>query len=125
MPWKICEFIKLFTDCRKLYQCDECDQICMATSFLKKHKRIHAKQPKEEPHKCAVCDANFTDKAYLKRHAVKHTGVKEFECDVCHKMFSHQRECSPSKHKNLYSLTCFLFHIGGFLFFHQDKVFLV
>lgn len=77
------------TDCRKMYQCDECDQICLTTSFLKKHKRLHSD---ERPHKCSVCDAAFKDKAYLKRHGVKHTGVKEFKCDLCDKLFSHQRK---------------------------------
>jgi len=78
-------------DCRKLYQCDECDQVCITTSFLKKHKQLHSKEPphkcKERSHKCSVCDGDFTDK----RHSFKHTGVKEFKCDVCDKMFSNQR----------------------------------
>ena len=79
----------MFTDCRKMYQCDQCDQICLTTSFLRKHKRLHSD---ERPHKCSVCDAAFKDKAYLKRHGVKHTGVKEFKCDLCDKLFSHQRK---------------------------------
>ena len=72
-----------------MYQCDQCDQICLTTSFLRKHKRLHSD---ERPHKCSVCDAAFKDKAYLKRHGVKHTGIKEFKCDLCDKLFSHQRE---------------------------------
>jgi len=83
------ECLTMFTDCRKMYQCDQCDQICLTTSFLRKHKRLHSD---ERPHKCSVCDAAFKDKAYLKRHGVKHTGVKEFKCDLCDKLFSHQRE---------------------------------
>lgn len=72
-----------------MYQCDQCGQICLTTSFLRKHKRLHSD---ERPHKCSVCDAAFKDKAYLKRHGVKHTGIKEFKCDLCDKLFSHQRE---------------------------------
>ena len=79
--------VNLLTDCRKLYQCDECGQICLTTRFLRKHKRIHST---ERPHKCSVCDADFKDKTYLKRHSVTHTGVKEFKCDVCDKMFAHK-----------------------------------
>ena len=95
---QLCGNLTSFTDCRKLYQCEECGQICMTTSFLKKHKRIHSK---ERPYKCPVCNAAFKDKSYLKRHSVTHTGVKEFKCDVCDKEFSHQREyCHISTMQN-------------------------
>lgn len=77
-----------------MYQCDQCGQICLTTSFLRKHKRLHSD---ERPHKCSVCDAAFKDKAYLKRHGVKHTGIKEFKCDLCDKLFSHQREYDIKK----------------------------
>lgn len=81
--------LSVCTDCRKLYQCDQCEQICVTTSFLKKHKKLHSE---ERPHKCEVCKATFKDKAYLKRHEIKHSGVKDFKCDVCDKRFSHQRK---------------------------------
>ena len=85
-------FIFCFIDCCKLYRCDECHQICLTISSLEKHKLLHSKKPKERSHKCPECDAVFTQKAYLKRHSVVHTGIKEFECDICHRMFARQRE---------------------------------
>lgn len=84
-------------DCRKFYQCDQCEQICVTTSFLKKHKKLHAD---ERPHKCEVCDATFKDKAYLKRHGVKHSGAKDFKCDVCDKLFSHQRTLKEHRRRH-------------------------
>ena len=82
-------FVNLTTDCRKCHQCEECGKICLTSSFLKKHKRLHSS---ERPHKCSICNAAFKEKSYLKKHNVTHTGVKEFKCDFCDKRFSHQRE---------------------------------
>ena len=82
-------FVNLTTDCRKCHQCEECGKICLTSSFLKKHKRLHSS---ERPHKCSICNAAFKEKSYLKKHNVTHTGIKEFKCDFCDKRFSHQRE---------------------------------
>lgn len=40
-----------------------------------------------KPHKCAVCSKTFSQKAYLKKHALRHTDTKPYVCSTCGKRF--------------------------------------
>uniref|UniRef100_A0A3B4AEW6 C2H2-type domain-containing protein n=1 Tax=Periophthalmus magnuspinnatus TaxID=409849 RepID=A0A3B4AEW6_9GOBI len=41
-----------------------------------------------EEHRCPECGKAFTDKLYLKRHMIRHTGRRPFTCSVCKKSFT-------------------------------------
>ncbi|KAJ0051014.1 hypothetical protein NL108_012153 [Boleophthalmus pectinirostris] len=41
-----------------------------------------------EEHRCSDCGKIFTDKLYLKRHMIRHTGRRPFTCSVCKKSFT-------------------------------------
>ncbi len=38
-------------------------------------------------YRCHVCQAKFTQRSNLQRHALKHVGFKPFECRVCGKAY--------------------------------------
>ena len=43
------------------------------------------------PHKCTICDKQFTQAPKLKRHMLIHTGDKTHKCDICGKTFTQAR----------------------------------
>lgn len=68
------------------YKCTACDNIYASAKQRNRHiKRHHLMERK---HKCPLCDTKFFSKYDIKKHMVKHTGVKEFQCKICSKSYS-------------------------------------
>ncbi|XP_034838125.1 myoneurin-like isoform X25 [Maniola hyperantus] len=69
--------------------CRACDK-----SFVTKHAwrlhttRVHLMQ---KYHKCTDCDMEFHTKKELESHMVRHTGTREFTCDICFKSYGRQK----------------------------------
>lgn len=69
-------------------KCQACDRTFKNKSMYTIHiKRDHLL---ERPHKCAECDMGFYKEGELKKHMVKHTGVRDFKCILCSKAFGRQ-----------------------------------
>lgn len=72
-----------------LINCQACDK-----SFETKHAwrlhttRVHLMQ---RCHKCSECDMEFYTKRELDSHVVRHTGSREFRCEVCFKSYGRQK----------------------------------
>lgn len=69
-----------------LLQCPFCDQI-VKRSTLTQHIKYGHNNIKPQ---CEVCFKTFANPNNLKRHMMIHSGVKDFECDICPKRF-HQK----------------------------------
>ncbi|XP_045781393.1 zinc finger protein 808-like [Maniola jurtina] len=69
--------------------CRACDK-----SFETKHAwrlhttRVHLMQ---KYHKCTDCDMEFHTKKELESHMVRHTGTREFTCDICFKSYGRHK----------------------------------
>ena len=66
------------------HECDVCEKMFTAPSYLARHMRTHTN---EKPYECDVCEERFSDSSHLTRHMRVHTNEKPFECDVCDKAF--------------------------------------
>ena len=79
---------------------DRKNERSVTSSGGRKKRRMTDRRNKE--YECDVCGKIFTRSDHLVIHQRTHTGEKPYECDVCKKMFS-----NPSafkKHKNMHLL---------------------
>ena len=67
----------------KRYNCDICEKAFTTTWILKYHKQMHTR-----PYSCTICGDTFGYAPIYERHMRKHTGEKQFQCDMCNKKFS-------------------------------------
>ena len=66
------------------HECDVCEKVFRAPSYLTRHMRTHTK---EKPYECDVCDKRFRQSQHLKSHVRIHTNERPYECDVCEEVF--------------------------------------
>lgn len=69
-----------------LISCPFCDQVVRRNTLTQHIKYSHNKIKPQ----CCLCNKTFANPNNLKRHMVIHSGIKEFECDICFKRF-HQK----------------------------------
>ncbi|CAL9700148.1 unnamed protein product [Knipowitschia caucasica] len=62
-------------------------QISKENDYYPAQTTGHSKSD-QNVHKCSECGKTFTDKLYLKRHLIRHTGRRPFTCSVCKKGFT-------------------------------------
>ena len=66
----------------RAYLCRRCDQVFQHLDSYVRHLREHRQ------YLCLLCGRSFSQKSNLTRHVRVHTGVKPFQCPLCHKTFS-------------------------------------
>lgn len=87
------------------HRCDQCDFEAVSKTLLHTHvAQTHATKeneaemetennnpPPDRVHRkmfeCDVCNMKFSNGANMRRHKMRHTGVKPYECRVCQKRF--------------------------------------
>ena len=67
------------------FKCDECDRVYSNKLSLYKHVHDHHKQTRLYP--CSQCDRVFHQKYLLRDHVKTHSGLREWQCDLCEKAF--------------------------------------
>lgn len=68
------------------YACDLCEKCYRTRRFLIRHKRhVHERI---RPYVCKVCNMCFAENTSLRKHAQRHTGVKQYQCHICLKHFT-------------------------------------
>lgn len=73
---------------RKDFKCCECNKAFRLRFLLTRHiKKVHTKEVTDTRYPCSECDKTFSSKITLKKHALIHTGRKDFNYDVCDNAF--------------------------------------
>ncbi|KAJ2938664.1 hypothetical protein O0L34_g11990 [Tuta absoluta] len=83
-------------------KCQACDRIFRYAKDLRIHVRRDHLMDKR--FKCAHCDMKFFTNTLLNDHMAKHTRVKAFKCDMCHKAYTRRNTLVAHKkkaHKNI------------------------
>ncbi|XP_073998354.1 uncharacterized protein isoform X1 [Rhodnius prolixus] len=79
-----------------MHRCEGCDYESMSRGALARHVascRSDRHQAPSTPNsaskmfECDVCNMRFSNGANMRRHKMRHTGVKPYECRVCGKRF--------------------------------------
>lgn len=85
-----------------VFKCQACDR----TFSQQRGLRIHTKRDHlmERPHGCTQCDMKFFTKKKLNEHMVKHTGLREFQCQICLK--SYGRKKTLNQHMKVHDDYC-------------------
>ncbi|CAH0730168.1 unnamed protein product, partial [Brenthis ino] len=68
-----------------LYNCQACSKSYLDLRTLRNH--IRAFHLMQRPHRCAKCDFSAYTPYDLKKHMIKHTGDRNFTCDICSKSY--------------------------------------
>lgn len=66
-------------------KCQACDKVFKNRRLLNIH--IRKDHLMEREFKCSECDMSFFRSTVLKKHMVKHTGLRSLKCSVCSKIF--------------------------------------
>ena len=82
------EGLKEFFDIQKRYKCKVCNKGFDRADNMKRHLKIHLKEPK---HQCEDCGATFLRGTALQRHKLKHKGKTIYECNKCEMSFVDER----------------------------------
>ena len=79
----------------RLYsRCDICQE-----TFSSKTAYTHHQYKHQEKFKCGECGKCFGNPRNFERHKISHTGLKEFQCSCCVKVYSSMR--SLRKHMEI------------------------
>ena len=73
-------------------KCEICDFETHKTYDLKKHQKVHEKEPSDHiaVQTCSECDKTFETKKTLIAHNKTHTKENRVQCLICEKSFSHK-----------------------------------
>ncbi|XP_052798334.1 zinc finger protein OZF-like isoform X1 [Mya arenaria] len=92
---------KGLSGCPVGFLCTECGKNLPTSRLRNKHmKKIHSSKPVVERVTCPVCQKSFRDTSKYNRHYLVHSGGKEFQCDVCDRLFS--RKDHLIKHRTVH-----------------------
>lgn len=67
------------------HRCERCDYESVSHTALLAHMAMCTSRSKM--YECDVCQMKFSNSANMRRHKMRHTGVKPFECRICGKRF--------------------------------------
>uniref|UniRef100_A0A0A9VX07 Zinc finger protein 710 n=1 Tax=Lygus hesperus TaxID=30085 RepID=A0A0A9VX07_LYGHE len=81
-----------------IHRCDGCDYETMSRAALVRHtvacsiasknnSGVRGAPPSSKMFECDICQMRFSNGANMRRHKMRHTGVKPYECRVCGKRF--------------------------------------
>lgn len=85
-----------------LVTCPFCNQEVKRNTLTQHIKYTHNSKPK-----CQLCGKTFANQNNLKRHMMIHTGIKEFECDICQKRFHQKITMQTHRLTHVNPFTCY------------------
>ncbi|VDD81670.1 unnamed protein product [Mesocestoides corti] len=79
---RVCPSTVRRSNASRRFPCNQCKEEFGSLHSLEDHTAaVHG------GHRCHICQAQFTQRSNLQRHALKHVGFKPFECKVCAKSY--------------------------------------
>ncbi|XP_050356087.1 zinc finger protein 93-like [Nymphalis io] len=84
-----------------LVACPFCNQNIKRNTLTQHIKYVHNSKPQ-----CNVCSKTFANQNNLKRHMMIHSGIKDFECDICLKRFHQKITMQTHRLTHINPFTC-------------------
>ncbi|KAI6177451.1 Ztf-16 [Aphelenchoides bicaudatus] len=75
-----------------LHSCPHCNFTTVMSQHMKSHLEAHDRH-QGQMYVCDVCEMQFSQKANMHRHRMRHTGFKPYECKFCKKRFFRKDQC--------------------------------
>lgn len=73
----------------KQFECSICNMTFARNSTLKSHfKNKHTKSAIDNEYKCSECSYQANSRYKIRSHLQRHTGIKQYQCDICLMKFS-------------------------------------
>ncbi|XP_039745965.1 zinc finger and SCAN domain-containing protein 2-like isoform X1 [Pararge aegeria] len=82
--------------------CPFCDQDVKRNTLTQHIKYTHNSKPQ-----CNLCKKTFANQNNLKRHMMIHSGIKDFECDICQKRFHQKITMQTHRLTHVNPFTCY------------------
>ncbi|CAJ0583540.1 unnamed protein product, partial [Mesorhabditis spiculigera] len=71
---------------KRTHVCPHCNFTTFMSQHMKSHLEAHERH-QGQMYQCDVCQMQFSQKANMHRHRMRHSGVKPYECRYCKKRF--------------------------------------
>ncbi|CAI5455436.1 unnamed protein product [Caenorhabditis angaria] len=71
---------------KQVHICPHCNFTTCMSQHMKSHLEAHERH-QGQMYQCDVCKMQFSQKANMHRHRMRHSGVKPYECRFCKKRF--------------------------------------
>ncbi|CAI4224867.1 unnamed protein product [Auanema sp. JU1783] len=71
---------------KRAYMCPHCNFTTFMSQHMKSHLEAHERH-QGQMYMCDICMMQFSQKANMHRHRMRHSGVKPYECRFCKKRF--------------------------------------
>ncbi|WKY14404.1 hypothetical protein Q1695_000168 [Nippostrongylus brasiliensis] len=71
---------------KTVHVCPHCNFTTYMSQHMKSHLDAHARH-QGQMYQCDICQMQFSQKANMHRHRMRHSGVKPYECRYCKKRF--------------------------------------
>lgn len=82
--------------------CDQCGKTFSSIHQRNRHLgSAHRPRLKSKPETCKLCNKTFRDRGKYNRHCLIHSGVKEYQCSICSRLFS--RKDHLQKHETVHA----------------------
>ncbi|KAI6215630.1 Ikaros DNA-binding protein [Aphelenchoides besseyi] len=69
-----------------VHSCPHCNFTTVMSQHMKSHLEAHERH-RGQMYRCDVCNMEFSQKANMHRHRMRHSGFKPYECRYCKKRF--------------------------------------
>uniref|UniRef100_A0AC34GSE3 C2H2-type domain-containing protein n=1 Tax=Panagrolaimus sp. ES5 TaxID=591445 RepID=A0AC34GSE3_9BILA len=69
-----------------MHSCPHCNFTTVMSQHMKSHLEAHERH-QGQMYQCDICQMQFSQKANMHRHRMRHSGVKPYECRFCFKKF--------------------------------------
>ncbi|KAH7713195.1 Protein ZTF-16 a [Aphelenchoides avenae] len=71
---------------KTLHSCPHCNFTTYMSQHMKSHLEAHERH-QGQMYQCDICHMQFSQKANMHRHRMRHSGVKPYQCRYCFKKF--------------------------------------